>query len=1148
MANRLELIFSPFYFLIRMKTHTLCQAVLLVILLLFPTSGFTQDRLTAGFHTPPDEAKLWAYWWWLNGNVTETAITRDLTEMHDKGFGGLVLFDANGSNQDGNKNVPPGPTYNSPEWRRLFEHAIKEADRLGMSISLNIQSGWNLGGPLVTPEYAAKHLTYSSTTIDGGTAVDVVLAQPNTRNNYYRDIAVVAFKERDTQKQPPFSIHASSTQKESDPKHAADGTPSSHWVSNGYNPGDGPTDQKPEWLEFRFAHPTEVNRVTILPRAGYGPTRCTVDVYESEDSAGRTVATLTAKPADETVATFPKVKVKRVRLNMFGASDPPNPQAPRNVQIVNFALYNEEQCLTDLEQAMGRLRLLDIKLSFRTYGGSAPDCSPLLADEPHIPGEEAANVEDVLVLTEQMDEKGRLMWNAPPGKWTVLRFGCTPNGVRVSTSSADWQGLVLDYLSKEAFDYYWAGAVQPIIEPVKQYCGRTLRYLHHDSWEAGGMNWTNTFRDEFQKRRGYDPIPYFPIIAGHILNDRTVSNRFLNDFRRTIGDMVVDNHYRNFASKAAEYGLGIHPESGGPHGAPIDSLQLLGLSNIPMSEFWCWSPRHRVGEDNRFFTKQPASAAHTNSRKIVAAEGFTNIGMHWRESFSDNLKPSFDQAVCEGMNLLVWHAVVCSPDETGFPGQEYFAGTYFHPKHFTWQKSKGFLMYMNRVHFLLQQGLPSVDVLEFYGDNVPNFTQRKGKNTAKSLPGYDYDVASQSVLLNQIAGVQNGKIVLKDGVRYRVLVLPNRSSMSLETLQKVEELVRGGATVIGPKPERTTGLGDDAALKAIADRLWNEKQGIQGRVIRDKTAHDFLKAEGVPFDFQRIDGSNLEPRLDWVHRTLYRNQLEKVSLRKFAEFSPMDVNTIPADEKSGIGAEIYYVANLTDKPDDAVCAFRVTGRQPELWNPVSVEIRDAKAFTQKEGTTLLPLKFEPFGSLFVVFQREINPDVNGTALSNDWKVNKAVEITKPWLVRFDPKWGGPEKPVEFATLTSWTEHADPAIRFYSGIATYSQDVDVKVQPGDQVFLEVGNVGEMAEVKVNGQSCGFLWAVPYRLDITKALKSGTNRIEIEVANHWANRVIGDAALPESERLTKTNIQRVTAETPLVDSGLLGSARLIWMSLP
>lgn len=1099
---------------------------------------FAGDKLVEGFKNPPDEAKLWAYWWWLNGNVTEAALTRDLRQMKKKGFGGVVLFDADGSHQGGHHGVPAGPTFASPEWTRLFVHTIKEAERLGLSVSLNIQSGWNLGGPGVTAEHAAKKLVYSTANVEGGKNVEIELPKPEEKHGFYRDIAVVAFRKA-SDDDASFKLTASSSQENHPVELVTDDSAERFWVSGGRNPGEGPTKEKPQWLEYRFKEPVEIDRFELLPRPGYGPKQCELVAYESDSDQGGTVATSTPADSGTTSIKFSKRKVVRVRLNIFASADPAHPNRPRNVQVAHFSLHDGEKRITGRKIVATKLHMLDVKSATREFGWAAPDCSPLMKDEAECPGEAAAGVSDVLVLSDKTDQNGRLNWNAPEGDWIVLRFGYTATGARVSTSSGDWQGLVLDYLSREAFEDYWAKIVEPLLDAAGDSCGRSLRYLHTDSWEAGGMNWTDDFREEFEKRRGYDPIPYLPVLAGYILDDRKTCNRFLNDFRRTIGDLIADNHYGLMKTKAAKRNLGIHPESGGPHGASIDSLQLLGISDIPMSEFWSWSPQHRIGDANRFFTKQPASAAHTNGRKLVAAEGFTNIGLHWQESFSHNLKPSFDQAVCEGMNLLVWHAFICSPEEQGFPGQEYFAGTHFNPNNFVWQKSDDFLAYINRVHFLLQQGLPAADVLEYYGENVPNFTQGKGANTARSLPGYDYDVASESVLLDNVVGVRDGKIVLKDGMNYRVLVLPNRPSISGAALRKIEKLVDAGATVIGPKPERTTGLDPDPELKKIVAKLWDG-----GKIIADKTANARLSESGVPPDFKRIAGSNPKPRLDWIHRTVYGNQVGKISLRKFAEFSPLDVETIPVDPKSGVGAEIYYVANLSGQADRTECSFRVVGRQPELWCPLSGEIRDAKAFKQDEATTTVPLDFAPFGSMFVVFRKEIARNVQGKETSNELTLEKSVDLTGSWNVRFDSRWGGPENPVEFKNLESWTGHDNSDIRHYSGIAVYFLEIDVETAVGRRVFLEFGNVREIAEVKVNGKSCGSVWAAPFRLELTAALKSGKNQIEVEVANHWANRVIGDAAKPETERLTRTNIKQLTPKTPLVESGLIGPARILY----
>ena len=655
------------------------------------------DELAEGFANPPNTARLRAYWWWLNGNVTKAAITRDLEEMKAKGFGGALICDAGGAEQDGNDRVPHGPTFFTPEWRELYKHALREADRLGLEMSLNIQSGWNLGGPMVKAEDAAKKLAWSETIVAGPTNFDKALPLPKQiREGYFQDIAVVAYRLKEA--------------------------------------ASGPTDASPSILE---------------------------------------------------------------------------PHKP----IQNWAQ----------------------KTVYKSLHFSAPDTTPLFEEMPAEAGEEDTHATDVIDLTAKLSKDGVLRWDVPAGTWQVLRFGCTiGDRSHVSTCSDGWQGYALDVLDAGAFQRYWDAVVEPLIADAGPLAGRTLKYLHTDSWEVEGLNWTPTLREEFRKRRGYDPLPFLPVMAGRIVDSRPVSNRFLYDLRKTLGDLAIDNHYQIFRDRAHKHGLQIHPESGGPHAMPIDAQRCLGMDDAPMSEFWAWSWKHRIGDTNRFFLKQPASAAHTYGRRLVLAEGFTDIGPHWQESLSENLKPAFDQALCEGLNLLVWHAFVCSPAEMGIPGQQYFAGTHFNPNTTWWSKSAPFLAYINRCQFLLQQGLFVADACYYYGDHVPNFAQLKRSDPARVLPGYDYDVVTEEAILTRMS-VRDGRIVLPDGMSYRMLVLPDRPGISLPVLRKLERLVKAGATVIGPRPSQTYSLTgypkSEAAVSRLADELWGARSGSATRML-----------------------------------------------------------------------------------------------------------------------------------------------------------------------------------------------------------------------------------------------------------------------------------------------------------------------------
>jgi hypothetical protein len=910
--------------------------------------------LENGFRNPPPSARLRCYWWWLNGNVTRQSITRDLEQMKAKGYGGAIVVDAGGAEQQGNQNVPAGPLFGSPAWRELFRHAVVEAHRVGIELSLNITSGWNLGGPLVPPEKSAKLVTWAQTTMTGPSQFDQVLPQPIAKQNFYRDIAVLAYPLR---------------------------------------------------------HGTAPN--------------------------------------------------------------------PRPIQA------------------------LPVKGSFKEAGFSTPDTKPLLFDLPAVAGEQDTESGKVQNISAKMDASGHLRWSVPAGDWEILRFGYTSSGSKVSTSSGAWQGLVIDYIDHPALEWYWKEVIDPILADVRPYLGKTLAYVVTDSWELDGVNWTPRFAEEFRARRNYDLTPYLPVFAERIVDDRETSLRFLNDLRKTVGDLVAEEHYAMFQKLAQRYGMDIHPEAGGPHGAPLDALKCLGRSAFPQMEFWAKAPGHRVKDEDRFFVKEASSAAHIYGKNIVAAEGFTSIGNHWNESLWENLKPTFDKAICEGLNRLVWHAFTSSPDETGVPGQEYFAGTHMNPKVTWWEQAPAFLTYLNRGQFMMQQGKFVADVLYYYGDHVPNFVRVKTTDPAQVMPGYDYDVTDEEVLLTRLS-VRNGWLTLPDGMHYRILVMPDLPMISLAALKKVRDLVQQGATVLmRTEPQQTTGLThDDAAVKKIASELWKTcgQHFGKGRLICSGTARELLVAEHVPPDFafeQAPAGA-----IDYIHH-------------------------------SDRGDEIYFLSNQSSAALQFPALFRVAGKIPELWDGVSGEIHQASYGKTGDGRTRVPLDLAPYGSIYVVFRS------TSTAQAMPGPAAGHTAVTGAWHVKFDSPAATPGER-DFATLQDWAASDESALKYFSGHATYTRTIDLPANK--HLALDLGQVGEIAEVWLNGQSLGTYWMPPFRVDLSKAAKPGSNELTIRVTNFWINRLLGDAHLPAGERTTKTNIKALP-KVPPRPSGLIGPVTLL-----
>lgn len=931
------------------------------------------------FKTPPVRYGIRCWWWWLNGNVTKAAITRDLEAMKAKGFSGACIFDAGGAEQRGNAQVPEGPMFGSPAWRELYRHAVREASRLGLVLSLSIQSGWNLGGPDVTPAEAAKQLTWSEVTVKGPMTYNQALPAPKAKDNFYEDIAVLALPVRHTPKHPP--------------------------ISN-----------------------------------------------------------------------------------------------------------------------------LSEKAMFKELGMSAPDARYLLTDVSATPGEADTDPASVQNLTAKLTPEGVLTWEVPPGEWTILRFGYTPTDAEVSTSSGQWRGRVLDPLSPAPFNRYWNTHVRPLLAMIGPLAGTTLKYLQTDSWEAGGCNWSGDFADEFQQRRGYDILPYLPVVAGKIVGSRDASNRFLADFRKTVSDCVAENYYGVFAKRAREYRIGIQPESAGPHAGPFDGLKNYGYSDIMMSEFWAPSP-HRPTPQNRFFVKQAASAAHIYNKPLVGAEAFTTIGPHWNDVIWSGMKSSADHEFCAGLNLVYLHTFTCSPPDMGLPGQEYFAGTHFNPNVTWWDLSTGFIQYLTRCQYMLQQGQSVADVLYYYGDHVPNIARQKADDPGHALPDFDYDVINEDRLLTLT--MKNGRITLPHGLSYRVLVLPDHKVLSLNALTKIVDLAQKGATIIGPKPETTASLvggpSSEVKRKTIAEALWGdvgkpsgERNVGTGRVIWGKTAREVLLADGIKPDAQLV-GTRPDQVFDYVHKT----------------------------GKGTNALDYYFVSNQTKDAATATATFRVSGKLPELWNPVTGETRPATAYQQADGQTTIPLELTPYGSVFVIFRKTIPTAQQGTTVSNYPVITPAQTLTGPWQVQFDPQWtAGSPAALTFDPLVSWTQRPEEGIKFYSGKATYRKTFDVETTDRSALtFLDLGDIQDVgvARIRLNGKDLGIVWCPPFRVPVGGLLKPTGNVLEIEVANSWRNRLVGDRGKPQSERLTKTNVI-IKPDWELLPSGLLGPVQLLSATAP
>lgn len=785
--------------------------------------------------------------------------------------------------------------------------------------------------------------------------------------------------------------------------------------------------------------------------------------------------------------------------------------------------------------------------------------------------------ETLIDLTNNLKPDGQFEWEVPEGKWVILRNGYTLTGATWSKWHAypegdtfkGGEGYEIDYLSTASLDDHFDHLGKLVIEEAKN-AGGKLAYLWSDSWECGKLTWTQDFPNQFRRFRGYDLKPYLPVLAGFTIGDSLISNRFREDFDRTIQDCIAENYYGHFNDLCHKYGMKVGNEAGGPNDIPPqDVLKNLGRCDIPAGEFWVnghFKAPDGYNSDRhlRLNLKQTATASHIYGKKEAMAESFTQQEQdrtHWSLGPSD-LKPYANDAFCEGINRIMLHQATCQPPSDGKPGYEFCAGQHWTPNITWWEQSKPFFTWLSRCQYMLQQGKFVGDVCFYLGERTPTLVPPK--YIIPSLgPGYDCDYTNAEVLLTRMS-VKNGQILLPDGMSYRLLVLQNCTStspeickqvsryqkltvspipskaMSIEVVKKIRELVLNGATVVGSPPEYSEGLKNfpdcDVQVQKIAAEVWGnldgkdrtERQFGKGRVIWGKTPREILLADGVKPDFSYTGQTEQPEKFDYIHR------------------------------KNG-DDEIYFVINRTNKQETSDFTFRVSGKQPEIWNAVTGEIRQAGDFVATDRSTTLSLEFDKFESWFIVFRKPISIGTMEKTKSNFPKLTELIDLGDAWKVTFDLLWGGPGN-VEFPKLINWINSTEDGIKYYSGKATYRKDFDlnskikgeVKAEhKGERLFLDLGNVKNVAEVRLNGKNLGILWCAPWRVEITNSVKPTGNSLEIDIINLWANRVVGDLNLPKDKRYTKTHdafrFEMLKSDTPLLESGLLGPARIVTSSI-
>ncbi len=725
---------------------------------------------------------------------------------------------------------------------------------------------------------------------------------------------------------------------------------------------------------------------------------------------------------------------------------------------------------------------------------------------------------EIIDVTAFLQENGRLVWDAPNGKWTIIRMGKRVTGASTRPSPEPVIGLESNKMDTTAFRNHLRNYTDILLEktaPRKEGVGWTG--FHMDSWESGAQNWTEGIADEFKKRRGYDPEPYFLAYTGRAIESVEITERFLWDLRQTCKELVLENHAefgKNYAHKNG-LELTIEPYDMNPAG----DLDLGAIADVIMAEFWS----NGFGFETSYAVLQATSISHIKGHPVVAAEVFTSNNNQAWQLYPWAMKSQSDWALAHGINRFVYHTFAHKP-----LGEEHRPGMTMGPYGVHWDRGQtwwpmveAYHKYISRCSHMMQQGQAVSDILYLTPEGAPMiFTPPpdalEDNEMIPDKKGYGFDGCSPKMLMER-ASVKNGKIVFPGASSYEIMVLPNFETMTPELLEKIISLAEQGAKIIGIPPVKSPSLVNypdcDTQVRKLAEKLWGTLQSPQKLSERKFGAGTVYRGGKL----HNLSADELYPS--------YKNTIELLAESGVPEDFKSENNSIRFGHRKTANRDIYFVSNRTSDFQKVNCTFRAAG-EIEIWMGATGETRKITNYTTQNGLTTIPLEFFPYESYFVTFTgSEIMPASNLKA--GNFPVFTWVKtIEGAWDVSFNTKFGGPEN-INFDELMDWTDHEMRGIKYYSGIATYKKAIHVEKLENKEYYINLGVVNDIARVRLNGKDVGVVWCAPWRIDITEALKEGENQLEIEVANRWINRLLGDRLEPDA------NVRTVK-----FDNGLLG----------